>query len=96
MYLLDFQCNEIYNSNNKLFSNCVTCEQIGTKAVKGATHTDKQIGRKLDILLRYDIAEFCTEWFRVCPNIISKFRNIALLKSKIMIQAKRIGMSMTF
>jgi hypothetical protein len=45
----------------------------------------------------HKITEFYTELFSVYPNIISKFRTIAIFKTyvnKIMIQIKLIGMSM--
>jgi hypothetical protein len=44
----------------------------------------------------HKITEFYTEWFSIYPNITSKFRTIAILKTvsnKIMIQIKLIGMS---
>jgi hypothetical protein len=55
----------------------------------------------LNILVRYDTVEFYNdnEWFRICPNITSKFRAIANRKSfvkQMIIQIKRLGMSMIF
>jgi hypothetical protein len=45
----------------------------------------------------HKITEFYTEWFSVYPNITSKFRTIAYLKTasnKIIIQIEFVGMSM--
>jgi hypothetical protein len=44
----------------------------------------------------HKIKEFYTEWFRVYPNMNSKFRTIGTFKTalnKTMIQTKLIGMS---